>query len=37
MSARGDYRALGVAATLAALAATIGDLLLLWVANAARP
>jgi hypothetical protein len=28
---------LGVAATLAAVAATTGDLLLLWVANAARP
>jgi len=30
-------RAAGVAATVAALAATAGDLLLLWVANAARP
>ena len=30
-------RAAGLAATVAALAATAGDLLLLWVANAARP
>ncbi len=32
-----SVRTPGVAATLAAIAATIGDLLLLWVANARRP
>ena len=34
---RKDPRILGVAAVLVAAVATVGDLLLLWVANAARP